>query len=435
MRRVCIAAMIVTFILACSGSETVEPVNQSPSIEFTFNNIAVWKNLTHDLTVAVSDPDGDPLTVSWTITSGTLTPQNTENTIVTWDPPDTPGADTVTVSVSDGQLSSSVTEIIKRGTLVTLGVGTSSRTFTKAESPYIIRAAVVTPSIGVGSTFTLEAGVEWYIHHDDDEGTPDLETIAVEGAIVTHGTESEPVVIVPNDRAAALCGDCLGWWGGFDLVPDGTATMDYTQIKCGVYDLRMSQGDGTATLRNCSFQCSSGAGIKLESNGTLVVDSCRITDNGNHGIDISSLVSLPASVSITNSEIRFNGHTGIYMDLYDVGQDVPINISRNLIEFNAGNGIAITHAVWPTIHNNDISKNNTGTLSNIRLLVPFPDASVIAPAAWDSLLATNNYWGGTFQSGEDAFIEQGIWDSKDIPSLGTRVIINPWKNESQHGQQ
>jgi hypothetical protein len=432
MRWVCLAVFVLPLFLACGGTETTEPVNQAPSIEFTFADMVVDRLFTHDLSVAVNDPEGDPLTVVWTVTSGSLTAQNSDNTIMRWDPPDTPGCDTVTVSVSDGEFTESVTEQIKRGTTVRLGSSMGSRTFSKADSPYIVKPlpGIVTPSIGPGQTFTLQAGVEWYITRDDDAGLRGTPTLAVEGALVATGTDVEPVVIRPNNRFLR-CVDGRGWWGGIDLVPDGVVTLDYTEISYGVYNVRISQSPGTATLRNSRFLCSSIAGISLESNGSLVVEECRVTDNGNHGVEINSLVSLPANVSITNSEIRFNGHTGIFLDLNDVGQDVPITISGNLIEFNASNGIAMTHAVWPSIHNNDISKNNTGTLSNIRLLAPFPEG-VLAPAAWDTLLATHNYWGGVFDPGEDSFIEQGVWDSRDIPSLGTRVIINPWENDSQH---
>jgi hypothetical protein len=433
MRRVCIAALLLPLLLNCGGTETIEPINQGPSITFTFTEIAVRDNLTHDLTVAVSDPEGDPLTVTWFITSGTLTAQNSSNTIMRWDPPDSPGTDTIVVSVSDGEFSESVTEEIKRGTLVMLGVGMSTRTFAAALSPYIVKANVITPSIDVGKTFTLEAGVEWYITKEGG-ATSDIETIEVEGTLVANGTEENPVLIRPNDRTLR-CGGGRGWWEGFRLSPTGVANLTYAEISYGVYNLHLAAGAGSATLQNCRILCSLSAGIKMDNNGTLNVDHCQITDNANHGIDISSLVGLPTNVVITNNEIRFNGHTGIFMDLYDADQVVPIAIRRNLIEFNASNGIAMTHAVWPTIENNDIMRNNTGTLSNIRFLVPFPTVgvdSLIIPADWDSLFTPNNYWGGVFQPGQGNFIDQGIWDSIDMPAIGTRVIVDPWQNVSQY---
>jgi hypothetical protein len=435
MRWVCLTALVFLFYVGCGGTETTEPINQAPTIEFTFTDIVVRNNFTHDLTVAVGDPEGDPLTVTWSITSGTLTPQNSAKTVMEWDPPNSPGVDTVTVSVTDGEFTRSVTEQIKRGTLFTMSVGTPTRTFTEDDSPYIVQASTPTPSIGEGQTITLEAGVEWYITKDENDALPDIETIAVEGTLMTNGTGSKPVLIRPNDRTLR-CSDGRGWWGGFDLTPTGAASLSHTEISYGEYNIRLSQGSSSANLQNCRLLCSSQAAIKMENNGVLTVNNCQITDNGNHGIDISSLVGLPTNVTITNNDIRFNGHTGIYMDLLDETQSVPITIRHNRIEFNASNGIALMHAVWPTIENNDISKNNTGTLSNIRLLVPFPDPGAggfLIEEDWDSLLTINNYWGGTFEPGEASFIEQGVWDTKDNSSLGTRIIVEPWANDSQYG--
>lgn len=431
MRWVCLAVFALPLFLACGGTETTEPVNQAPSIAFTFTDLVVDRLFTHDLTVAVSDPEGDPLSISWAITSGTLVVSATDNTIATWDPLDTSGTDTVTVSVSDGEFTKTVTEVIKRGKMTTVQAEIGSRTLSLADSPHIIKPyeGVVTPNIGPGNTFVIDAGVELYISRDAgaERGTP---TISVEGELLSNGTEAAPVLIRPNDRTLR-CAERRGWWGGFRIEPGGSATLDYTEISYGGHNIRLNLGDGSATLRNCRILCSEFAGIQMSSNGSLVVDACQITNNRDHGIAVDTDSGLPANVSITNNEIRFNGHTGIYLNLNDVGQDVPITIRGNLIEFNAGNGIAMTHAVWPSIHNNDISKNNTGTLSNIRLLAPFPEG-VLVPADWDTLLATHNYWGGVFDPGHDSYIEQGVWDSKDIEQLGTRVIINPWENDSQH---
>ncbi len=433
MKRVCIAALLLPLLLNCGGTETTEPINQAPSITFTFTEITVRNNLLHDLTVAVSDPEGDPLTVTWDITNGTLTPQNSGKTIMRWDPPNSPGTDTVTVSVTDGEFTETVTEEIKRGTFFTMGVGTGDMLFTAADSPYIIRSNVITPSIGVSGTFTVEAGVEWYITKDGG-GTSEIETIEVEGTLVMNGTQENPILVRPNDRTLR-CGGGRGWWEGFRLTPTGIANLTYAEISYGVYNLHLASGNGSATLQNCRLLCSQSAGIKMDNNGTLTVDDCQISDNANHGIDISSLVGLPTNVVITDNHIRSNGHTGISMDLYDADQVVPIAIRRNRIEFNASNGIALSHAVWPTIENNDIMRNNTGTLSNIRLRVPFPDAGIagtIIPADWDSLMTPNNYWGGEFQPGEVNFIELGIWDSSDVAGVGTRVIVTPWQNDSQY---
>jgi len=414
-------------IFSCAGSETVEPVNQPPTIQFTYEKIAVRKGVPTDLSVAVSDPDGDPLTVTWEITSGTLESRNSANTVMRWRPPNTTGMDTVVVRVSDGEYSETIDEELKRGTYYQFPVTMPDFEFNKADSPWIFDSDVTTVDVPGGVTVTIDAGVEIYI---EKRGL----AITVIGTLESNGTESEWVKIHPNDRTIR-CGGERGWWEGIRVLSDATysgqVNFQYTEVWYGVKNVDQSSGDGHANLQNCRILCGREAGIAMGGTGTLTLDRCEISNNRSHGISISSRTQLPTNVVITNCDISNNGDSGIFLDIDDLLQQVPITIRYNLIESNGVNGIWITNAAWPTIENNDIWLNNHSTASNVRLSTPYPN-NVSVPADWDSLRVPNNWWGGSFDPQDVSYIEATIWDRNENSAIGTWVIVEPWQNTRQY---
>jgi hypothetical protein len=430
MMRVMLIVLVIPLAISCSGTETPETVNQAPTIHYTATEIVVDKRRNARLTVSVSDPDGDPLTLSWQITSGTLS-DGSSSTEKIWDPPNEVGTDTLTVTVSDGDLKDSVTEIIKRGTRETADMYGNWR-FRKADSPLILdppAASTIQFTTNANETVTIEPGVEIYVNVQDL-------AIEVRGTLESIGTQADTILIRPNDRTLR-CGDGRGWWEGLRAKTEGPVAgrinMEYTQVSYGVRNIFLQDGDASANLKNCRLVCSRDAAIEMASRGTLLVDNCDISSNRTHGIDISSLSTVPASVTITNNFIRSNGHTGINMELRDVSQAADITIERNEIKLNSIHGIAMTNAVWATIQHNDFILNNLANVSNIWLETPFPDA-VNVPADWDTLLAINNYWSRAYNPGEIGLIEDTVEDRSDNPALGTYVIVDPWQNTPQANQ-
>src|SRR5262245_36904212 len=118
------AGAIILALVACSsgGDSGTPPVNAPPTIAFATTDWAVQKSQPVDLTVDVDDPDGDPLTITWDITRGSLAAQNSAKTVMRWTTPATVGTDTVTVSVSDESLTRKTTAVIKVATLLTASV-------------------------------------------------------------------------------------------------------------------------------------------------------------------------------------------------------------------------------------------------------------------------------------------------------------------------
>lgn len=419
MLRVSVVFLIGLLLFGCSGEEsTVTPENNPPTITFGTNRIVIRKGVAYDLSVNVSDADGDPLTVTWRITSSTLTPQNAQNTIMRWATPGTVGTDTVWVTVSDGKATASVEEIIKRGTLSTSTVAPS--TYSKSSSPWILAPDNSPPSVLIsgGTTTVIEAGVELYI--DGPESVID-----VLGRLESNGTEGEPVLIRPNDRRAR-CGDTRGWWEGIQGWSEdlnvGIVDFTYTEIRSAEFNVRLT-GTAQAYLEHCKIACGRSAGVRITGSGILYINNCDISDCAQNGIEVSSVSSIPSAVTITNNEIQFN-NDGIYLDLPDVMQTLMIDISYNLIKDNWVNGISFRNSVFATVRNNHISRNNWGTTSNIRLVPPYPGTADV-----DTLHAEYNYWGAAY-TGSGSTIEATITDSADNAGIGTRVNIHPWVNTS-----
>ena len=90
--------------------------NRNPVVSITANPTVVEPGQTTNLTGTATDPDGDPLTFRWTATAGTFSNPNAANTV--WTAPNTPGNQTLTLTVTDnrgGSATSSITiPVIRR---------------------------------------------------------------------------------------------------------------------------------------------------------------------------------------------------------------------------------------------------------------------------------------------------------------------------------
>jgi len=416
-----LCGLAVVGILACSSSSDngTPPVNQPPTISFTFPALVVPKASTADLTVSVSDPDGDNLSVAWQITRGTLTPQNTKKTINRWSVPATAGVDTVRVQVSDGTATRSVTAQIKVGTLFTNQ--NAPGVFAKAGSPYIVDLPGADPRllVAAGSVTSIEAGVELYM---DTPGS----YINVLGDLTAHGTPSMPVVIRPNNRLLSCAGTDRGWWDGIvaatDIGAASSVDFDYVEIWYAKAGVRV-RDNSLALIRNCKIRCSGDAGALMEGSGSLRVFDSEVTDGLSDGIRLAAFVSLPDSVRIEGCKLNYNGSAGIRMDLHDNFETVPIQVEFNDIAFNKSHGISLANAVFPNIHYNSFRGNGDETVSNLFLQGGYPGG-----VAYPELDATCNFWGSA--TNDQAVVDAVIRDILDTSTVNTRVISSPWLNVS-----
>jgi len=418
--KIAIAVLValVGALVGCAEDNPVEVANQPPVIAFTFDPLGVQKGVPVNLSVSVSDPDDENLSVSWSITRGTLTSQNPAKTIMQWLPPDATGLDTVTVQVSDGKVSRQVVEPLYVCTRTTAGIAQAF--YQASDSPYIIAPSSTQLLVDEGAACTIDAGVVFLID------TPGLE-IQVLGDLSVQGTVDEPVTMRPNDRTLSCQGDA-GWWNGINvrsgIVTSGTMDMDYAVVSYGETNVLVSEG-GTASVSDSRLICGKDAGAKMAGSRWLRVERCEITSNTSYGVDIFGIASRPDSVRVLFNTIRFNGNTGIHMRLDDGTHAARITVARNLIEWNGTNGIQLEQAVFPDIHQNHFAFNgHGGALMNLRLETGYPGSG----APFDTLDATLNYWGASFTN--PIGIEQTIRDSFDDGGVGTRVKVEPWLNAS-----
>lgn len=419
MRALAPVGLVLWAACSSQSGDTVTPSNQAPSVTFTFTKLGVARNTTTDLSISASDPNDDPLTITWSITRGTLTPQNTQHTVMRWAVPATLGTDTVRVAVSDGQFTHRLTEPIEVGYAITQ----PPAVFLKSRSPYILSVDPNNPiaTIGLGAVDSIQAGVEILLD------TPATE-FEVTGSILAQGTADEPVVFRPNVRGLQ-CGDSRGWWDGFrgasfDTLSNGNIEFHHTQLWYAQNGIRLSNLS-SADLEDCSIKCSGDNGILAEGYGSLVVRNTEVTDGRGNGISVDALAGKPTSVIIDHCQLRFNGASGLRLAISY--PDVPITVEYNRFEYNYVRAITLGRSAFPVIHFNEffgngVSTSGSNVMANIYLETGYPNGADIP-----QLDATCNYWGASIANAST--IDATIRDSLDSNSIGTRVIFDPWLND------
>ena len=416
-------AALAVVLAACSsgdGGGGVEPTNHAPSITFQFNKIGIVKNIPVQLSVTVSDLDGDPVAVTWSVTRGTITTLNAAKTLAQWNVPNAVGVDSVTVRASDGTATSTVVSEIKVGSAFS-GNRALAR-YAKNQSPYIVNVTGSPPVLAVTlGTTVIEPGTELLLE------TPGA-VIDVTDSLLAIGTPTEPNVIRPNLRNLK-CGDDGGWWQGFKVYTDfpvnGQLQLDYGQIWYGNWTVRL-RDQGSAVVRNSELRCSGQAGVLHEGGGVLILEDTVIRDGAFDGIGVTSLTFQPDSIVVHACHIAFNGRTGIALELDDQLQEVPITIDYSDIEFNAEHGITLKTAVFPSIHYNRFFGNGAGGpngLNHIFLFSGYPNGAGVT-----QLDAACNFWGAPVSN--LSTIDAMIRDELDTATVGTRVIASPWSNEN-----
>jgi parallel beta-helix repeat protein len=411
---------------ACSKDEGVAPEkNHPPQVEFTVAALAVPRSSDVTLTVNVTDPDDDPVSVHWEVTRGTFTSAQGGPSI-RWATPGTVGRDTLTITATDDNGgTTTLTETIRVGTLKTLRV-TVPQTWNTSDSPFIIRPTE--DSFVIAETqLTLGPGCELLIDREDL-------SINVSGSLVANGTAQAPVLIAPNRRTADP-----GFWAGITANPSGDPPhiIQLTHTKMFYASQAVfTTGTAEAALDGCTIMFSSDAAVAHGSSGDLTVENSIITNNAKSGIRVVRLVGLdvPASVAILNDSIAVNGdvsgatpyvdQAAIFINMSDSFATSDIRIENSEISRNAFPGIQLAKASYPEIHYNTIFSNELGKTSqhyNIRL----DDGFGGTPTTID---ARNNFWGSAFADADSAAIRETIRDSEDVGNITVRVAIYPWLN-------
>ena len=423
-----VALAMAALFAACSDDETVAPdTNHAPVVEFTVTAIAVPKNENKTLTISVTDPDGDEVSVLWEATRGTFTSAQGNPSIV-WKAPTATGLDTITVTATDGEGgTTTIEETIQVGTVKTSGIS-MSQAWHVADSPFIIRPVssenkrFVIPTV----TLSIDAGCELLIDSEELE-------IYIEGTIQTNGTEANPVVIRPNVRHPES-----GHWQGITAVPDleiPRVLLTCTDVLYAVEAVK-STTKGEVTLDGCRIMFAAGAAVTHRSYQALTVVNSIITNNLKSGIRVEPIsdLSLPPSIVVSNDSIAVNGDVtgstpyvqdaGIYIAMADSDLTCDIQITNNEISRNAFPGVHLVNVSRPALQNNSIFANELGKTSqryNVRLEDGFGGG---APGMID---ARQNFWGAAYTNLTDSTeIRLMIRDSEDVGNITVRVAIDPW---------
>ena len=423
------ALLAVGLFAGCSDDETTAPDgdNNPPDVAFTVAAVAVPKGNDKTLTVTVTDPDGDDVSVLWEVTRGTFTsPQG--NPSIVWRAPATTGRETLTITASDGNGgTTTITETILVGTVKQSGVSTAVWDLNNA--PYIVRPDaskrfVISPN----AVLTVDQGCELLIEGEELE-------IWLEGTLRTNGTADQPVVIRPNIRRPEA-----GYWKGINGNPNSSVPrilLTHTEVLYATEAVK-TPTPGEIALDGCTIMFASEAAVVHESTGDLTVENSFITNNVKSGIRLVRLPGLdvPGLVVISNDSIAANGdvsgstpyvnQAAIYVDMPDTFRTCDFQIKNNEISRNAFPGIQLVGASYPTVSNNAIFANELGKTSqryNIRLDDGF------GGGVTGMIDARQNWWGAAYPSAEDSTaIRVMIRDSEDVGNITVRVAIDPWLN-------
>ncbi len=408
--------------LGCSGGDdggVAPPENRSPNITVDFSKIGVARNTSTQISASVSDPDGDPLTITWTATRGTITSLNGANTLVQWSVPATVGVDSITAQVSDGTASKSAKIGIKVGT--SFSGGPARTVFLKSQSPYIVSVSGAPPVLVVTDVATtIEAGTELLIE------TPNS-VIDISDSLLAVGAPGDEIVIRPNLRNLT-CGDDRGWWQGLKVTSDleaGHAELNYVQIWYARWAVRL-RDSGSATIRNSALRCSSESGVLHEGGGALIVEDTQITDGELDGITLDTGTFSPDEIEITGCLLKQNSRYGVWANLDDQAGSIPFTIEASNFEFNGQNAIRMSGASNPLIHFNRFDGNGIGQgLIDIYLENGFPIGE-----NFTTISATCNFWGAAMASATP--IEARIRDSGDTANIVADVVVTPWSNQNPY---
>ncbi|MGQ9507267.1 MAG: right-handed parallel beta-helix repeat-containing protein [Candidatus Bathycorpusculaceae bacterium] len=276
------------------------------------------------------------------------------------------------------------------------GFITQDTIWTLVDSPFIISNETI---VCANATLTIEPGVEVRFGG--------FFNITVEGRLIAEGTKNKTIMFTSNEL-----GQKAGAWGTLWFNSTQESLLSYCVMEYGLNGITVENGnvnihdsmirhnsengvkilDGYVRVENCEVLNNTFGGIFISDNSRVNVQNNLISGNGD-GIILSGF--LTSDVSITQNEIAFNQHSGIFCiaETYSntvivnntifqnhygfcVSSDAVTNITRNYI-LNNNVGIMYESGMGHIAHFNDIIGNDLGM-------------DVSSGASVD---ATYNYWG------------------------------------------
>ncbi|TAL18393.1 hypothetical protein EPN96_01085, partial [bacterium] len=214
------------------------------------------------------------------------------------------------------------------------GVISSNATWTKANSPYIVKGNVSVYKSGSLVTLTIEPGVE--VRFVSGTGLTFGSTSAsYYGRLIADGTPEEPIIFTsasinpaPGEwgpitfnnlyqsnplhgssikNAGISYGNQSGYWGSINVQNNALLNLENVTVENAIADGMSIHDGGKATVTNCTFSQNAADGIEVITPSTLTVSGSRFLNNGGAGLDMQ------AGAVVTGCEFSGNGASAISM--------------------------------------------------------------------------------------------------------------------------
>ena len=172
-------------------------------------------------------------------------------------------------------------------------------------------------------------------------------SLGINGSLLSQGTSGNPVYItswyddsIGGDTNADgnATSPFPGNWSNIYLADNASATFDFTTIRYsgGSQAAIWAPNNGTVILRDLIISDSSSNGIWMNTScclaytSSLTVERSLIADNGRLGIEMGAYNEGVNNLVITDSTIRNNNATGIWINRAETLQITNNSINSNL---------------------------------------------------------------------------------------------------------
>lgn len=281
--------------------------------------------------VIANDADGDSLSYDWdwvTAPGGTFddaTKRNVELTVGS-----TPGSFQASVTVSDGTTSVSRLVSLTVGTQLSTTVS-GNVTWATAGSPYVLTNDVTVP---VGSTLTVEPGVDLQFRRHLSGGSLVVSGITVAGALHVMGTGTAPVTIEGNET-----GDPSNITNsGIELKAGATMDLYFFRISQASVGV-LKQGQSACLIEDGRFvACQAGYQGLIDAGGaeTSVLRRVDIRDCGGNGIFLNQ-----ADVTLEEVSVRNSVGAGVFLSSKQDLVTTSASLVRCELDSNEGGNLVL----------------------------------------------------------------------------------------------
>ncbi|MCB1121116.1 MAG: right-handed parallel beta-helix repeat-containing protein, partial [Verrucomicrobiae bacterium] len=190
------------------------------------------------------------------------------------------------------------------------GTLNTNTTWSLAGSPYTLTGNV---TVAAGVTLTIQPGVQVIANQ--------FIGLTVNGVLSAVGTSGSPTVFVGSSSQP-------GWWAGIDITNEGSATLEYCEVKdCGYFREAgvYKRSSGSLVLRNCLLASNNGAGLRLTSGSSSFVSENNQFESNDQGVRLG----INTSFSDTSSTFSDNSFAPVAVDGGTHTMDVSWELSSD----------------------------------------------------------------------------------------------------------